>query len=108
MWKEKVHIYSTPGVPNNFSFKIIVNNPFKENFYEKRKKKVINVLIVFSIFHKSGAKTFLKLIVTFFFLFFHKKFIKIFIKPTTLGQSLTFPFNKYYNHYEKTVLRPRF
>ena len=32
-----------------------------------------------------------------FFLFFHKKFIKIFIKPTALGQLLTFPFNKYYN-----------
>ena len=30
-----------------------------ENFYEKR-KKVINVLIVFSISHKSYVKTFLK------------------------------------------------
>ena len=39
----------------------IINNLFKENFYEKRKKKVINVLIVFFfIYHKSGFKTFLK------------------------------------------------
>ena len=32
-----------------------------------------------------------------FFLFFHKKFIQIFIKSLPLGQSLIFPFNKYYN-----------
>ena len=31
----------------------MVNNPFKKSFYEKRKKKVINVLTVFFIFHKS-------------------------------------------------------
>ena len=38
----------------------LVKNPVKENFYGKRKKKSINVLIVFSISHKSGVKTFLK------------------------------------------------
>ena len=36
----------------------MVNNLFKENFYEKRKK--INVLTIFFIFHKSGIKNFLK------------------------------------------------
>ena len=42
------------------ALRVIVNNPFKENFYGKRKKKVINVLTVFFISHKSGVKTFLK------------------------------------------------
>ena len=42
------------------AFRILVNNPFKENFYEEKK---INVLIVFFISHKSGVKTFLKWIV---------------------------------------------
>ena len=42
----------------------MVNNPFKESFYEKRKrKKTINVLTVFFIFYKSNVKTFLKWIV---------------------------------------------
>ena len=37
------------------------NNPFKESFYGKRRKKnAINVLTDFSIFHKSGVKIFLK------------------------------------------------
>ena len=36
----------------------LLNNPFKENFYEK--KKVINILTVFFISHKSDVKTFLK------------------------------------------------
>ena len=36
----------------------IVYNPFKENFFGK--KKTINVLIAFSIFHKNCVKTFLK------------------------------------------------
>ena len=37
------------------------NNPFKESFYGKRKKKAINNLTVFFfIFHKSDVKTFLK------------------------------------------------
>ena len=42
------------------AFRALVNNPFKESFYGKRKKKAINVLIDFFIFHKSGVKTFLK------------------------------------------------
>ena len=41
----------------------LVNNLFKESFYGKRKKKTINVLKDFFIFHKSCVKTFLKLIV---------------------------------------------
>ena len=39
------------------TFRILVNNLFKENFY---KKKVINILTVFIIFYKSGIKIFLK------------------------------------------------
>ena len=42
------------------AFRALVNNPFKESFYRKRKNKAINVLIVFFISHKSGVKTFLK------------------------------------------------
>ena len=43
------------------ALKVLVNNLFKESFYEgKKKKKTTNVLIVFFIFHKSGAKNFLK------------------------------------------------
>ena len=46
------------------ALKAIVNNLFKESFYEKRKKKkTINVLTVFFIFHESGVKTFLKWII---------------------------------------------
>ena len=37
--------------------RVIVNNPFKKKFTEK---KIINVSTVFSISHKSGVKTFLK------------------------------------------------
>ena len=44
------------------AFRVMVNNLFKESFYGKI-KKVINILIAFFIFHKSGVKTFLKLIV---------------------------------------------
>ena len=40
---------------------VIINNPFKEKFYGK--KKTINILTVFFISHKSGIKTFLKLII---------------------------------------------
>ena len=40
----------------------LINNPFKESFYGKR-KKVINVLTSFFISHKSDVKTFLKWIV---------------------------------------------
>ena len=36
----------------------LIKNPVKESFYGKRKKKVINVLTVFCIFHKSYVKTF--------------------------------------------------
>ena len=45
------------------ALRVIVNNLFKEIFYGK--KKVINILTVFSIFHKSDVKTFLKLIITY-------------------------------------------
>ena len=40
------------------TFKTLVNNLFKESFYWK--KKTINILTVFFIFHKSVDKTFLK------------------------------------------------
>ena len=43
------------------ALRTIVNNPFKESFYGK--KKTINVLTTFFISNKSGVKTFLKLIV---------------------------------------------
>ena len=40
------------------ALKAMINNPLKERFYGKRKKKkVINVLITFSISHKSCVKT---------------------------------------------------
>ena len=42
------------------ALRAVVNNPFKETFFGKRKEKVINVLIVFFISHKSEVKTFLK------------------------------------------------
>ena len=42
--------------------KALVNNPFKESFY-REKKKTINILTAFFIFHKSGVKNFLKWIV---------------------------------------------
>ena len=41
------------------ALRVMINNPFKESFNGKR-KKVINVLIAFSIFHKSGVKTSIK------------------------------------------------
>ena len=44
------------------ALRALVNNPFKESFNGKR-KKAINFLTTFSISHKSGVKTFLKLIV---------------------------------------------
>ena len=37
--------------------RVLINNPFKENFYGKKK---INVITNFFIFHISGVKTFLK------------------------------------------------
>ena len=42
------------------ALRALVNNPFKESFYGKRKNKTINVLTTFFIFHKSCVKTFLK------------------------------------------------
>ena len=45
------------------AFSVLVNNPVKESFYGKRKRKTINVLTIFFISHKSNVKTFLKLIV---------------------------------------------
>ena len=42
------------------ALRAMVNNPFKENFIGKEKKKTINVLIAFLIFHKSSVKNFLK------------------------------------------------
>ena len=39
----------------------LVNNPFKESFYKKRKKNnYSNILIVFLIFYKNSVKIFLK------------------------------------------------
>ena len=38
------------------ALKVLVKNPIKESFY--RKKKSINVLVVFFISHKSDVKTF--------------------------------------------------
>ena len=42
------------------ALRTLISNPFKEIFYGKREKKTINVLIAFSIFHKSCIKTFPK------------------------------------------------
>ena len=36
--------------------KVMINNLFKENFYEKK----INILTISSIFHKNCVKTFIK------------------------------------------------
>ena len=44
------------------ALRAFVKNLVKESFYRKRKEKVINVLTTFFISHKSGIKTFLKLI----------------------------------------------
>ena len=38
--------------------RVMVNNSIKESFYGK--KKTINILTTFFIFHKSDVKTFLK------------------------------------------------
>ena len=42
------------------ALRALVKNPVKESFYGKRKEKVINVLTIFFIFHKSDVKTSLK------------------------------------------------
>ena len=40
------------------ALRVLVKNSVKENFYEKRKKKTINILTAFFIFLKSNVKTF--------------------------------------------------
>ena len=45
------------------ALRALVKNSVKESFYRKKKKKTINILTVFFIFHKSNIKTFLKWIV---------------------------------------------
>ena len=43
------------------ALRVMVNNPFKKSFYEKIIIiMIINVLIAFSIFHKSDVKIFRK------------------------------------------------
>ena len=41
------------------TLRALIKNPVKESFYGK-KKKTINILTVFFIFHKSDVKIFLK------------------------------------------------
>ena len=41
----------------------LVNNPFKESFYSKKKKKINVMTAFFFISHKNSVKTFLKLII---------------------------------------------
>ena len=43
-------------------FRALINNPIKESFYRKKKKK-INALTAFFIPYKSDVKTFLKWII---------------------------------------------
>ena len=43
-------------IPTNV-FKVLINNSFKKNFYEKR-KKTINIFMIFFIFHKNNVKIF--------------------------------------------------
>ena len=45
------------------TLRVIINNSFKKKIYEKEKKKVINVLTIFSISYESSVKTFLKWII---------------------------------------------
>ena len=42
------------------ALRAMVNNLFKESFYRKKGEKIIDVLIAFSISHKSSVKIFLK------------------------------------------------
>ena len=49
------------------TFKVIINNLFKESFYKK--KKIINVLTVFFISYKSGFKIFLKYIYIYIYIY---------------------------------------
>ena len=43
------------------ALRVLVKNPIKKSFYGK--KKFINVLTIFFIFHKSDVKTFFKQII---------------------------------------------
>ena len=43
------------------TLRVLVNNLFKESFYEKRKKKVINILTAFFISHKKWCQNFSKI-----------------------------------------------
>ena len=46
------------------TLRALINNPLKKVFMgNEKKKKVINILTTFFIFHKSGIKTFLKCII---------------------------------------------
>ena len=40
------------------ALRALVNNPFKESFYEKKKKKTINILTFFSFIIKVMSKFF--------------------------------------------------
>ena len=71
MWEDEASFFCALGVPKKFSGSItyrkmltsalraLIKNPVKESFYGK-KKKTINILTVFFIFHKSDVKIFLK------------------------------------------------
>ena len=61
-WHEKL-LHFCLRIMLTSALRVLVNNLVKESFYGKRKKKTINVLTVFFIFHKSDVKTFLKWIV---------------------------------------------
>ena len=41
-------------------FRVLIKNLVIENFYKKKKKKAINVLITYFIFYKNNVKIFLK------------------------------------------------
>ena len=43
----------------NDTLRVLINNPFKESFYGKRKKN-FNILTTFFISYKNGVKNFLK------------------------------------------------
>ena len=45
------------------ALRVVVNISVKESFYEKMKKKTINVLTTFFIYHISDIKIFLKWII---------------------------------------------
>ena len=55
--RKKKRIYIREMLTN--VLRVLVNNQFKESFYEKRKekKKAVNVLTIFFISHKNCVKT---------------------------------------------------